>query len=45
VLIVREAGGTVTSLSGETFSLFSGGILASNGLIHEQMLDVIKEGS
>ena len=45
VLIVREAGGTVTSLSGETFSLFSGGVLASNGLIHEQMLDVIREGS
>jgi myo-inositol-1(or 4)-monophosphatase len=45
VLIVREAGGTVTSLSGETFSLFSGGILASNGLIHKRMLDVIREGS
>jgi myo-inositol-1(or 4)-monophosphatase len=44
VLIVREAGGMVTSLSGEAFSLFSGGILASNGLIHKQMFDVIREG-
>lgn len=44
VLIVREAGGTVTSLAGEPFSLFAGGILASNGLLHQQMVDVIKEG-
>jgi myo-inositol-1(or 4)-monophosphatase len=44
VLIVREAGGTVTSLAGGPFSLFGGGILASNGRIHEQMLDVIREG-
>jgi myo-inositol-1(or 4)-monophosphatase len=44
VLIVREAGGTVTSLAGDTFSLFDGGVLASNGLIHQQMLDVIREG-
>ena len=44
VLIVAEAGGTVTSLSGEAFSLYGGGILASNGLIHKQMVDVIREG-
>ena len=44
LLIVREAGGIVTSLSGETFSLFEGGVLASNGLIHKQMIDVIREG-
>jgi len=42
VLIAREAGGTVTSLSGDAFSLYGGGILASNGLIHEQMVDVIR---
>ena len=44
LLIVREAGGIVTSLSGETFSLYEGGVLASNGLIHKQMIDVIREG-
>ena len=44
VLIVREAGGIVTSLSGEAFSLYEGGVLASNGLVHKQMLDVIREG-
>jgi myo-inositol-1(or 4)-monophosphatase len=44
-LIVREAGGRITSLSGDPFSLYEGGVLASNGLIHEQMLGVIREGS
>jgi myo-inositol-1(or 4)-monophosphatase len=44
VLIVEEAGGTVTSLSGDAFSLYEGGILASNGHIHNQMLDVMREG-
>ncbi len=44
LLIVREAGGIVTSLSGEAFSLYEGGVLASNGLIHKQLIDVIREG-
>ncbi len=43
VLIAREAGGTVTSLSGGDFSLYAGGILASNGRIHDQMVGIIKE--
>lgn len=44
VLIVREAGGTVTSLSGDEFNLYGGGIVASNGRIHQEMLGVIREG-
>ncbi len=44
VLIAREAGGIVTSLSGDVFSLYQGGIMASNGLIHGQMVEVIREG-
>jgi myo-inositol-1(or 4)-monophosphatase len=44
LLIVREAGGIVTNLSGEAFSLYEGGVLASNGLIHKQLIDVIREG-
>jgi myo-inositol-1(or 4)-monophosphatase len=44
VLIVTEAGGTVTSLRGETFDLYQGGIVASNGLIHQEMVSVIREG-
>ena len=44
VLIVTEAGGTVTSLRGETFNLYRGGIVASNGLVHQEMVSVIREG-
>ena len=40
-LIVSEAGGTVTSYSGETFNIYGTEILASNGIIHNQMLDVL----
>ena len=43
VLLVEEAGGRVTSVDGGPFALRSGRIVASNGLIHEEMLDVIRE--
>src|SRR4029077_12408483 len=33
-LIVSEAGGTVTSLTGGDFSCYSGDVLASNGRLH-----------
>ncbi len=33
-LIVREAGGTVTNMTGGAFDLYSGEVLASNGAIH-----------
>lgn len=42
VLIVEEAGGQVTDLSGGTFSLFDGDVLASNRHLHDQMLRVIR---
>ena len=35
VLIVREAGGTVTGWKGGADCLESGDIIASNGLLHE----------
>ena len=44
VLIVAEAGGRVTGLRGETFDLYRGDIVASNGLIHQEMVSVIREG-
>ncbi|MDW8141705.1 MAG: inositol monophosphatase family protein, partial [Candidatus Bipolaricaulota bacterium] len=44
VLLVREAGGTVTNLQGGQLDLFSGEVLASNGRIHQQMLQVLNEG-
>ncbi len=40
-LIVREAGGTVTSLDGTPWRLDGPGVLCSNGLVHEAMLAVL----
>ena len=42
-LIITEGGGKVTDFKGQSFSIYSGEILASNGLIHEEMLQVIRE--
>ena len=41
-LIVMEAGGTVTNMAGEPFSSRGRHVLASNGRIHEAMLQVIR---
>lgn len=43
-LIVREAGGRVTSVDGDEDFLSGDTILVSNGLLHEQMLGVLSEG-
>ena len=40
-LIVREAGGQVTDFTGSRFSNYSKKILASNGLIHRKMINVL----
>lgn len=37
VCIIREAGGKVTSIGEESFSIFDKKILATNGLIHDEM--------
>jgi myo-inositol-1(or 4)-monophosphatase len=44
-LIVEEAGGVVTDFSGQEYFLESPGILASNGRIHKEMMDVLREAS
>jgi myo-inositol-1(or 4)-monophosphatase len=41
VLMVTEAGGKVTNFKAEQFSIYKDEILASNGLVHQKMLDVI----
>lgn len=41
-LIVAEAGGRVTSMDGSPFSSRGNHVLATNGLIHDAMLDVIR---
>jgi myo-inositol-1(or 4)-monophosphatase len=43
VLLVEEAGGRVTALDGGPFDLHSGHIIASNGLVHGEMVDVIRD--
>jgi myo-inositol-1(or 4)-monophosphatase len=42
-LIVQEAGGRVTDMAGGRFRSRSSSVLASNGLLHEQMLKVIDD--
>ncbi len=43
ILLVREAGGRVTAFNGVSSPLSGTTILASNGLIHDQMLAVVQE--
>lgn len=38
VLLVREAGGTVTTFDGSAYDVFNDRIVASNGLIHDQII-------
>jgi len=40
-LLVTEAGGRVTDLASEPFELLSPGIVATNGLIHPEVLEVL----
>lgn len=42
-IICQEAGGTVTSYNGGVYEIDDQEICASNGLIHQQMLDLIRE--
>jgi myo-inositol-1(or 4)-monophosphatase len=42
-LIVREAGGMVTNLSGAQGSIYEPEMVSSNGLIHKEMLSVLRD--
>ncbi|MBI5493082.1 MAG: inositol monophosphatase [Deltaproteobacteria bacterium] len=42
-LIVKEAGGEITDFSGSPFSIYGNECLASNGLIHGEMLGVLRK--
>lgn len=44
VVLVREAGGTVTSFGGGPHSIYERELVASNGLVHESMLQVLRTG-
>lgn len=41
VLIVEEAGGTVTCMDGRKFCVFDRSVLVSNGVLHEKLLERI----
>jgi myo-inositol-1(or 4)-monophosphatase len=43
VLLIEEAGGRVSDYDGGKFSIYKPPILVSNGLVHEKMMDVLKE--
>lgn len=42
-VILREAGGTVTNFEGRPLTIYGQELVASNGLIHSAMLDVLRE--
>lgn len=43
VVILNEAGGRITDLQGNRHSIYQPELVASNGLIHVEMLGVIRE--
>jgi myo-inositol-1(or 4)-monophosphatase len=45
VVILREAGGHVTNLDGSPYDLNTPDILATNGLIHDAMIQVVARRS
>jgi myo-inositol-1(or 4)-monophosphatase len=44
VLLVQEAGGKFTDFDGNPSSVYKKALLTSNGLIHEQMIQVLRRG-
>ena len=43
IVIVQEAGGRVTDYQGMPFSVYQNQLVASNGLIHQEMLEVLRD--
>ena len=41
-IIVEEAGGKVTDLKGDTYSPYQPGIIATNGKIHDELIEWVK---
>lgn len=42
-LILNEAGGKITDFKGEMYSIYGKQLLATNGKIHKEMMDVLEE--
>jgi myo-inositol-1(or 4)-monophosphatase len=45
VLMVREAGGIVTTFDGSDYDIFNDKVVASNGLIHAEMITMLTSGA
>lgn len=43
-LLVEEAGGKVSNLKGDAYSAYQPGIIATNGVIHEELVRVVNNG-
>jgi myo-inositol-1(or 4)-monophosphatase len=43
-VIVREAGGRLSDFAGREFSIYASDTLATNGLIHDSMIEVLRQG-
>jgi len=43
IVILREAGGLVSGITKESFSLYGQELVATNGLIHDQLLDALHQ--
>ncbi len=43
-IIVEEAGGKVTNLKGETYNPYQPGLIATNGLIHDELVRIVNGG-
>jgi myo-inositol-1(or 4)-monophosphatase len=44
VVLIREAGGKITDFKGNEINIYGKRIVASNGLIHDEMIGLIKKG-
>ena len=44
VLLIEEAGGRVSDFSGQRLDIYSPQVLVSNGLVHESMIRILKQG-
>ena len=45
VLILREAGGKITTFSGSSFDIYQKDILATNGRVHGEMVEILSQGA
>lgn len=43
ILILKEAGGKVSDYGGKEYSIFKDTIVASNGLVHDRMLEILED--